>query len=200
MAVTVVIMFSCAGSKHAAQSTDPVRSKVTTIEGEKVVREDVRMQGIEMSESLNDDGTEIVSRPFKWYAGLGKADNRQVAIELAQREAYATISRVVSNAVKDQASRGNVANNGQVQQALRSHWEQVSISIQQGCEPYGNVSVEYSPTTHMYSVTAKVAIRGDQFNRMMNAAGSYKPANLTGDDLARFIEANEAIMQAAKGN
>ena len=158
------------------------------------------MQGIEMSESLNDEGTEMINRPFKWYAGIGKADNKQMAIELAQREAYATISRVLNNAVLDQSERGNVANNGRVQQALTSHWKQVSTSLQKGCEPFGNVTVEYSQTTHMYNVTAKVAIRGDRFNKLLNTAGSYKPEDLSGSELEQFIEINKSIMEAAKGN
>lgn len=87
-----------------------------------------------------------------------------------------------------------------MQQALTSHWKQVSTSLQQGCEPFGNVTVEYSPTTHMYNVTAKVAIRGDRFNKMLNTAGNYKPEDLSGSELEQFIEVNKSIMEAAKGN
>ena len=193
-------MMSCASTKPAIVSETTTRRPVTSLEGEKVNSETLKMQGIEMSESLNDDGTAMVSLPFKWYAGIGKADNKQMAIELAQREAYATISRVLSNAVLDQSERGNVANNGRVQQALKSHWKQVSTSLQQGCEPFGSVEVEYSPTSHMYNVTAKVAIRGDRFNKMLNTAGSYKPEDLSGSELEQFIEVNKSIMEAAKGN
>lgn len=88
------------------------------------------MSGIEMTQTLNEDGTGMVEIPYKWYAGIGKADNKQVAIELAQREAYATISRMLSNAVLDKANRGNVVPNGKVQQALNTYWEQVSTSLQ----------------------------------------------------------------------
>lgn len=142
----------------------------------------------------------MISRPFKWYAGIGKADNKQMAIELAQREAYATISRVLNNAVLDQSERGNVANNGRVQQALTSHWKQVSTSLQKGCEPFGNITIEYSQITHQYNVTAKVAIRGDRFNKLLNSAGSYEPEDLTGSELEQFIEVNKSIMEAARGN
>ncbi len=199
MALCLVFMTSCGGTKQAVADVS-YRETTTSLEGEKVNVETVKMSGIEMSESLNDDGTELISRPFKWYAGVGRADNKQVAIELAQREAFATISRVLNNAVLDESERGNVANNGKVQQALTSHWKQVSSSLQQGCEPYGNVTIQYSPTTHMYDVTAKVAIRGDRFNKLMNAAGNYKPENLSGDELEKFIEVNKSIMEAAKGN
>lgn len=192
---------SCSSSKKAA--SEEVNQGATTtksLEGEKVQVETLKMQGIEMAQTLNDDGTGMVEIPYKWYAGIGKADNKQVAIELAQREAYATISRLLKNAVMDKAERGNVVTNGKVQQALLMYWEQVSTSLQQGCEPFGNVTVEYSKTTGMYNVVAKVGIRGDRFNEMINNAGNYSPKDLEGDDLREFIEINKSIMEAAKGN
>lgn len=197
--MSAMILASCASSKRAVVS-EVSRSATTSLEGEKVNVETMKVQGIEMSESLSDDGTEMVSRPYKWYAGIGQADNKQMAIELAQREAYATISRVLNNAVYDESERGNVANNGRVQQALTSHWQQVSTSLQKGCEPFGDVRIEYNPTTRMYNATAKVAIRGDRFNKLLNTAGSFKPDNLSGDELEQFIEVNKSIMEAAKGN
>jgi len=195
--LSVLFLASCGSQKKVMEVS---REKSTSLEGEKVAVETRKMQGIEMSESLNDDGTGMIQRPFKWYAGFGKADNKQMAVELAQREAYATISRVLQNIVKDNAERGNVANNGRVQQALTSHWEQVSMSIQRGCEPFGEVTIEYSPATRMYNVTAKVAVRGDRFNQMLNNAGNFKPDNLSGEELDQFIETNKAIMEAARGN
>lgn len=198
-ALSAMVLASCASSKRAVVS-EVSRSATTSLEGEKVNVETMKVQGIEMSESLSDDGTEMISRPYKWYAGIGQADNKQMAIELAQREAYATISRVLNNAVYDESERGNVANNGRVQQALTSHWQQVSTSLQKGCEPFGDVRIEYNPTTRMYNATAKVAIRGDRFNKLLNTAGSFKPDNLSGDELEQFIEVNKSIMEAAKGN
>lgn len=153
-----------------------------------------------MAEALSEDGTQMIQRPYKWYAGIGKADNKQVAIELAQREAYATISRILTNAVKDNAERGNLANNGKVQQALTSHWEQFSASLQKGCEPFGNTSIAYDQSTKMYTATAKIAIRGDRFNQLLNTAGNFKPTDLSGAELDQFIEINKAIMEAAKSN
>lgn len=197
--MSAMVLASCASSKRAVVS-EVSRSATTSLEGEKVNVETMKVQGIEMSESLSDDGTEMISRPYKWYAGIGQADNKQMAIELAQREAYATISRVLNNAVYDESERGNVANNGRVQQALTSHWQQVSTSLQKGCEPFGDVRIEYNPTTRMYNATAKVAIRGDRFNKLLNTAGSFKPDNLSGDELEQFIEVNKSIMEAAKGN
>ena len=191
-------MVSCGSQKKML--TEVSRNKSVSLEGEKVSVETRKMQGIEMSESLDEEGVNLIQRPFKWYAGIGKADNKQIAIELAQREAYATISRIVSNVVEDSGKRGNVVNNGRVQQALKSHWEQVSMSIQKGCEPFGDVVIEYNPATRMYNVTAKVAVRGDHLNQMLNNAGNFRPDNLNAEELNQFIEANQAIMEAAKGN
>lgn len=199
-AVSVLAATSCSTSKKTAADVKQGVSTERNLEGEKVQVETLKMSGIEMTQTLNEDGTGMVEIPYKWYAGIGKADNKQVAIELAQREAYATISRMLSNAVLDKANRGNVVPNGKVQQALNTYWEQVSTSLQKGCEPFGNVTVEYSKATGMYNVTAKVGIRGDRFNEMINSAGNYKPDNLAGEDLEQFIEINKSIMEAAKGN
>ena len=198
---SIMLLLSCGTTKSTmAPAVDSERKTVTSLEGQQVVSETVKLSGIEMAEALNEDGTDMIKRPYKWFAGIGKADNKQVAIEYAQREASATISRVLNNAVKDGAERGNVVNNGRVQQALTSHWEQFSTSLQKACEPFGNTTIEYDPSTKMYQVTAKVAIRGDRFNQLLKTAGDFKPADLTGDDLEQFIETNKAIMEAAKGN
>lgn len=197
-AVFAVAMASCGSSKSMV-----VESKIdkeTTLEGEKVVVETTKLQGIEMVDDLSEDGAKMVKVAYKWYAGIGKANDRQTAIEMAELEARATISRVIENAVKTESERGTVANNGEVQKALTSHWNQISVSIQNACEPFGDTRVEYSQTTKMYTVTQKVGIRGDKFQKMLNNAGNYKPSNLSGKDLEDFIEVNKSIMEAAKGN
>lgn len=198
LTVLLALAVSCGSPKKL--SGEPTREKSKNLEGERVTVETVALQGIEMSESLSDDGSEIISRPFKWFAGTGVADNKQVAIELAQREAYATISRVFNNAVLDDAERGNVANNGKVMQALTSHWQQVSASISRACEPFGNTVIEYNPTTGMYSVTAKVAVRGDKFFELLDTAGKFEPQDLSAEEIAEFNAVNKAIMEAARGN
>lgn len=197
-AVFAVALASCGSSKNMV-----VESKIdkeTTLEGEKVVVETTKLQGIEMVDDLSEDGTKMVKVAYKWYAGIGKANDKQTAIEMAELEARATISRVIENAVKTESERGTVANNGEVQKALTSHWNQISVSIQNACEPFGDTRVEYSQTTKMYTVTQKVGIRGDKFQKMLNNAGNYKPSNLSGKDLEDFIEVNKSIMEAAKGN
>lgn len=196
-AVFAIALASCGSSKNMV-----VESKIdkeTTLEGEKVVVETTKLQGIEMVDDLSEDGTKMIKVAYKWYAGIGKANDKQTAIEMAELEARATISRVIENAVKTESERGTVANNGEVQKALTSHWNQISVSIQNACEPFGDTRVEYSQTTKMYTVTQKVGIRGDKFQKMLNNAGNYKPSNLSGKDLEDFIEVNKSIMEAAKG-
>lgn len=200
-ATAAVLLVACKSSKPTVSpAVESTRKTITSLEGDKVVSETVKLTGIEMSDALNDDGTDLIKRPYKWFAGIGKADNKQMAIELAQREAYATVSRVLNNAVLDQSERGNVANNGRVQQALTSHWKQVSASVEKACEPFGNTTIEYNSSTRMYEATSKIGIRGDRFNQLLNNAGNFKPSDLTGDDLKQFIQTNKSIMEAAKGN
>lgn len=201
MCVLAILVLSCGTSKKAvAPAVESYKTVTKNLEGEKVNVETVKLTGIEMAESLNDDGTDLIKRPYKWFAGIATADNKQMAIELAQREAYATISRVLSNAVEDKAKKGAVVLNGKVQQSVTSHWEQFSISLQKACEPFGNTTIEYNPQTKMYTATAKVGIRGDRFNQLLNSAGDFKPSDLTGEDLEEFIKINKEIMEAARGN
>lgn len=198
MAVIALVFASCGSSKNMAVQSNIEKQR--SLEGEKVVVETTKLTGYDMSEGLSEDGTKLVKIAYKWFAGIGKANDKQTAIEMAELEARATISRVVENAVLAQAERGSLANNGEVQKALKSHWQQVSTSIQNACEPFGDTKIEYSPTTKMYTVTQKVACRGDKFQQMLNNAGNFKPNNLSGKDLDDFIEANKSIMEAAKGN
>ena len=192
----LLLLTSCGAGKRSA---DFSREKGKSLEGDKVMVETVRLHGIDEAEVLNEDGTKLIKMPFKWYAGIGTADNKQVAIELASREAYATISRVLNNIVQDQAQRGNLANNGKVQQALSSYWEQISVSVQNACEPFGETVIEYNPSTGMYNVTAKVGIRGDRFNDLLDTAGKIPENELDKDELDEFIDINKSIMEAAKG-
>ena len=196
--IALAVLSSCGASKKSSNVIVSQKPAVN-IEGKKVMEVEMQLTGIEMAECLNDEGTGVVKRPFKWYAGTGETDNQQVSIELAQREAYATMSRVFSNLVRDEAERGNVVTNKKVQQALTSHWTQFSESLQKYCEPFGKAVVQYNRSTRMYKVIAKVGIRGDRFNRLLEDAGDYTPEELDGEDLQQFIEANKAIMEAARG-
>ena len=192
------LLSSCGSTK--SDSIVISREKGTNLEGEKVVIETVQLHGIEMVEALNEEGTDIVKVPYKWWAGTATADNRQIAIEMAQSEAYATISRVLSNAVLTHSERGAVVNQGAVAMALKSYWEQVSSSLQKGCEPIGTATVEHNPATRMYTVTAKVGVKGEQFNTLLTQAGNYRPTNLTEAEMKEFISINNDIIEAARGN
>lgn len=198
----VLFMLLCLGLLAAPATVEAQRQKKATktksLEGEKVRVVSEKMQGIEISETLSEDGTEIIKRPYRWYAGIGEADDKQMAIEMAQREAYATISRVLTNAVLDEAERGKVVNNGVVEAALKSHWEQVSSSVQSACEPFGDARIEYNPKTGMYNVTAKVGIRGDHFVKLIQNAGIVEPQGLNDEERKQFIEVNQQIIEAAK--
>ena len=194
----VLLLASCGSNKSTVVQSKVEKGK--SLEGEKVMVETTKLYGTEMVESLNEDGTKMVKVPYKWYAGIGKANDKQTAIEMAELEARATISRIVENAVLAESERGTLSNNGDVQKALTSHWNQVSTSIQNGCEPIGDTKIEYSQATKMYTVTAKVGIKGSRFQELLNSAGSFKPTNLSGDDLQQFIDANQSIMNAVKGN
>lgn len=199
MTVVAVLMLASCGSKKDVVVESKIE-KQRNLEGEKVYVETTKLYGTEMVETLNEDGTKMVKMPYKWFAGIGEANNKQIAIEMAELEARATISRIIENAVLVQSERGAVVNNGDVQKALTSHWKQISSTIQNACEPIGDTRVEYSNAKGMYIVTSKVGIRGDRFQQLLNSAGSFKPSNLTGEDLQKFIETNQAIMEAARGN
>lgn len=197
IALVAMVVMGCGTQKQAVVETRIDNQK--SLEGENVAVETTRMQGIDMVDDLSEDGLSMRKVAFKWFAGIGKANDKQTAVELADREARATISRIVQNMVKDEAERSTVANNGEVQKALTSHWEQVSLSLQNACEPFGDTKIEYNPATRMYTATAKVGVRGDKYQQMLNNAGNFKPNTLTGKELEDFIETNKAIMNAAKG-
>lgn len=188
---------NCYAQKKAVKK-EMNRGKVKSLEGNKVAVEENVLTGFEMVEALNEEGTKLVKVPYKWFAGTAKADDKSMAIEMALSEARAEVSRSILNMVKTESERGALANNGQVQQALKSYWNQVSLSIQNGCEPFGNALVEYDKKTGMYNVRAKVGMRGDLYKKMLNTAGQ-KPTTLTGEDLQAFEEVNASIINAAKG-
>ena len=175
-------------------------ASVTGAVAQNTTKSTLKLQGVEMVETMSDDGMSMIKRPYRWFAGMAEADVQSTAIEMAQLEAYATISRVIENVVTTQAERGTVVNNGNVQKALTSHWEQMSMSLQKACEPFGETEVTYNSQTGMYEVIAKVGIRGDRYVKLLDGAKNAKPEGLVGDDLQQFLDVNEAIIDAAKGN
>lgn len=174
------------------------RGKVKALEGGKVMAEENARTGYEMVEALNEAGTKLEKVAYKWFAGDAEADNKGVAIEMALSEARAEVSRSVLTIAQTEAERGALSNNGKVQQALKSYWNQVSMSVQKGCEPFGNALVEYDKKTGMYRVRAKVGMRGDLYKEMLRTAGQ-RPTTLSGEELREFEEINASIINAAKG-
>ena len=156
-----------------------------------ITTETVKLQGVEMVETLSEDGTSMIKRPYRWFAGIGKADDKSTAVELAQLEAYAQVSRVIENVVSAQAQRGTLTVN-------KSYWEQMSMSIQKATEPFGDTKIEYNSETKMYEATSKVGIRGDRYVKILDGAKDEKPAGLNGSELKEFTEINQSIIDAAK--
>ena len=199
LAVLAMVAVACGASKNAATTEETTAAKQTNLKGQEIVTETFVSSGVDMTKTLNAEGTKIVERPYKWFAGIGTADNKMVALELAQREAAAAVSRTINNAVLDNAKRGNLANNGKVQQALASYWEQVSTSVQKACEPYGEAEISYNKSTGMYDVTAKVGIRGDKYVKLLEADTTEATKSLTPEERQAFIDENKSILEAAKG-
>lgn len=163
----------------------------------KVRAEKSTRTGYQMVDALNEAGTKLEKVAYKWFAGDAEADNKSVAIEMALSEARAEVSRSVLTIAKTEAERGALTNNGKVQQALKTYWNQVSMSVQKGCEPFGDAIVVYNKKTGMYQVRAKVGMRGDLYKEMLRTAGQ-KPTTLSGEELREFEEINASIINAAK--
>lgn len=193
-------MSSCKTAQPTELSTTSQQSTKISLEGNKVQEEVFIESGVSMIDDLNEDGTAIIKRPYKWFAGRGKMDNKQLAIKQAQSEAYATISKVLNNAVQTKYKDEDIAVDGKVHEAVTDAMELVSTSLLKACQPIGDVQVQYDPTTKMYNATAKVGIRGDRYKQLLETAGDFKPSNLEGEELDQFINLHKAIMEAAKGN
>lgn len=161
--------------------------------------DDIEQSGYDMQKSINDDGSGFIERPYKWYSGIGKADDKQIALELAQREAYATISRIINNIVDDKCEKIASSMEGRVGKAVQSCWTQISQNIVSGCEPFGKAVVEYDSRSGMYIVTAKVAVRGDRFLKMLGEVSSIKVDGLSKSEMDEYATINAEIMEAARG-
>ena len=164
------------------------------LEGRCVRTTEEAQSGYAEAESLSPDGRKIERWAYKWYAGTAKANDKQTAIEMAQREAFATISRTINNAVTDAAGRVTSGYNGRVSKEINSSWAQFSETVIRGCEPFGDTKIEYDRCTGMYTVTAKVAIRGDRFNKMLDEMKECRPQNLSVEEVNTFVNVNVAIV------
>ncbi len=170
----------------------------TNMEGDRVVRQELATSGIDMVKVLNEDGTGMVERPYKWYAGFSSMNSKAHAIKYAEMDARNRVANIIQSIVQEQIEGGALANNGKVQEAIRNHWQQLGQSISTGLEPYGNAIVEYNATTQMYDVTVKLGVSGERFQAMLRKAGNFKPSDLQGEELQQFIDVNNSIIEAAK--
>lgn len=189
-------------SKSLTQQTQSLSHSSTTstmgLEGEQVIRQVLKDNGVEMVEALSEDGLSIRKVAYRWFSGTYTADNKTVAIEIARREAMSTVVRVINTIVQDKAEKGTIAVSGKVQDAIKSYWRQQSQAIMSGCEAFGDVVLEYNPTTKMYTALAKVAMRGDRFNKAVESAGTNPPKTLSQEELNEFVSLNNSIIEAAK--
>ena len=194
----VCILMSCGTSKQVVTTQPATQKSVVGLEGEQVVRQVLKDNGVEMVESLSEDGLSVRKVAYRWFSGTYTADNRAVAIEIARREAMSTVVRAINSVVQDKAEKGSISVSGKVQDAIKSYWRQQSQAIMSGCEAFGDVVLEYNPTTKMYTAIAKVAMRGDRFNKAVESAGTHRPKTLSQEELKEFVALNNSIIEAAK--
>lgn len=162
----------------------------------------LQYQGISMVDELSEDGMTIRQVAYKWYAGYGKSDNKRLAIRMAEGDARAAVARIIETTVLNQMELGSITNNSKTQEALKEHWNQVSMNILKACEPFGDVICEEekgSSGEMFYNTVVKVGLRGDRFIKILDDAGKFKPTTLQGEELQQFIDVNNSIMEAAKG-
>lgn len=184
MGIFVLLAFA------ACKSTHPVQPPVAATQYAAVDN-----WGVEKADALSKDGTAMVTRSYVFWEGTGVADDKQLAIEEAQREAYAAISRTVTGAVQYAVgSDGNLRDN--VQQKLTQHWTQFANVVLRGCSPFGKASVTYDNSSKMYSAKAKVAMEEDKYKELLGAAANQKDKSLNKSDLENFNAINQKVMGA----
>lgn len=200
--VVTTFLMSCGATKptmtQAPTPTPAVRQQTVSLEGETVIKEVRKSSGVAMAESLSEDGLQVVQHAYRWFAGSYTADNEKLAKTAAKAEARAEVSRSILSIVKTNSEAAGMAVDAKVHETLTTYWKQQGNTILNGCEDFGEVEVEYNPSTRMYKATAKVAMRGDRYNKVMESAGSHRPQNLSEKELDDFIALNKKIIEAAK--
>ena len=87
LAVLAMVAVACGASKNAATTAEEVTAKLTNLKGQEIVTETFVSSGVDMAKALNEEGTKIVERPYKWFAGIGTADNKMAAPNMKQEPA-----------------------------------------------------------------------------------------------------------------
>lgn len=142
-------------------------SRERNLEGRCVSTTEVATSGYAEAESLSPDGRKIEKWAYKWYSGTAKANDKQTAVEMAQREAYATISRTINNAVIDAGERVAAGCNGNVRKAL--------AGSPQSNSGEGNIVTpsQSSSNSSQQNQIKEVQVNGVSFKMIYVAGGSF---------------------------
>ncbi len=189
---TLVMVLFCAITTTAQISYE------RNLEGDCVRVQDEATSGYVMAETLSSDGTRIEQIAYKWFSGYAESDNKQMAIEMAQREAFNTVSRTFNNAVLSAAVGVTNDVNGRAVDAVTSCWVQVSNQIVRGCEPFGENRIEYNRNTGKYKVTAKIAMRGDIYKKIIDNIKNNIPRNLSDSEMDIFMSIHTRVVDVVR--
>lgn len=189
---TLVMVLFCAITTTAQISYE------RNLEGDCVRVQDEATSGYAMAETLSSDGTRIEQIAYKWFSGYAESDNKQMAIEMAQREAFNTVSRTFNNAVLSAAVGVTNDVNGRAVDAVTSCWVQVSNQIVRGCEPFGENRIEYNRNTGKYKVTAKIAMRGDIYKKIIDNIKNNIPRNLSDSEMDIFMSIHTRVVDVVR--
>lgn len=200
--MSAALLVSC-GSAKPAYTPAPQIQTVTSLEGQQVNKETRADTGYDEGKGLSADGTKIEMVTYKWWAASADVDNKSAAIALARQRAYNAVAdnvnKCVASEVNSDSNIGIAGANGQYLESVTGAWKQFSNAVMKGCEPWGELEIEYNPSTGQYSVWAKVAIRGDRFVKLLNETATAAPANLSGSALDAYMETNKKIADALRG-
>lgn len=195
MFLTMAYCIICCNSGLWAQ----IQSK-KSLEGKYVREETLVISGVEVVETLSDDGMSIIKRPYQWFEGTAADKNKRTAIEKAQRVAFNNISRFVNNAIMQVSNGSATSCNNDTLDKFVSHWKQFSKSVIRGCEPFGDVVVEYEPKSKIYTVTCKVALRGDRLQEMLKQHKERVPIIVYTEDVEIYKQLNTTIVSTIQIN
>lgn len=165
-----------------------------------------QIAGIEMSNALSEDGTSIIQRPYRWWAGFAIVNDYSAAVRQATEDAYTTVAREFNNMVNSVVERGEITTNGRVVSAVKSYWSQVSEKLVKQCGTFGEAEIIEQPceeNNKMYTVKAKVAIRGDYYITLIENAVKGSPKmiqtnGMTPQEVDEILDLNNAILRQAK--
>ena len=163
-----------------------------------------QVAGIEMSNALSEDGTEMIQRPYKWWAGFAEVDKYSTAVSQATSDAYVTVAREFNNMVNMVVERGEITTNGKVVDAVKSYWKQVADKLVKQCEVFGDAETLRYPSEengNKYLIRAKVALRGDYYIALIDNAAKEAPKKvkgLTPAETKEVLDLNNAILEQAK--